>query len=301
MRNEKGTTRVAYPDEPVGESVVRELLAAIEAERQLSLRVGVDLSPPAPRPEHATRHYGSLEAWLKRSEEIHRFLERNHAQSRRQMTRVASRESMEYAAVMLSWSPALAPNATQTGPRLDIEEWANLPEDASGELVNGQLSEEEMPDPIHGLAVSWLIALFRAWLGTRGGFVFDSDVKFIVSATHGRKPDVSVFFPERPAPPRRGALREPPDIMVEVVSASPVDERRDRVEKMDEYAAFGVHYYWLVDPALGSVEIFELSNGRFVRVLAGTAGLVRNVPGCPNLELNLEELWGELGRLNPNE
>jgi hypothetical protein len=75
----RATNRVVFPDEPVGESVVRELLSAIEEERQLSLLVGVDLSPPAPRPEHATQHYGSLEAWLQRSEEIHRFLEREHA------------------------------------------------------------------------------------------------------------------------------------------------------------------------------------------------------------------------------
>lgn len=67
--------------------------------------------------------------------------------------------------------------------------------------------------------------------------------------------------------------------MVEVVSASPADERRDRVEKMDEYAAFGVSYYWIVDPALGSVEIFELQNGRFARSVAVTAGTLRDVPG----------------------
>jgi Uma2 family endonuclease len=176
-----------------------------------------------------------------------------------------------------------------------------LPEEEAGELVDGFVSEEEAADPIHGLAVSWLIMLFRIWLADRGGFVFDSDVKCVVSATRGRKPDVSVYFPGRPAPPRRGALREPPDIMVEVVSPSPADERRDRVEKMDEYASFGVPYYWLVDPALGSLEIFELVAGRFTRCVAATAGVLRDVPGCPELEIDLDRLWAELGRLDPND
>jgi Uma2 family endonuclease len=89
--------------------------------------------------------------------------------------------------------------------------------------------------------------------------------------------------------------------MLEVVSPSPADERRDRVEKMDEYAAFGVHYYWLVDPALAAAEIFELQNGRFARAVAATSGVVRDVPGCPDLELDLDGLWAELARLTPNE
>jgi len=202
---------------------------------------------------------------------------------------------------MQMWSPALASRQAPRGRRLDLEAWAVLPEDEEGELVDGFVAEEEVPDPIHGLAVSWLIAVFRAWLADRGGFVFDSDVKFVVTPTRGRKPDVSVYFPGRPAPPRRGALRQPPDIMVEVVSASPADERRDRVEKMDEYAAFGVPYYWLVDPALGSLEIFELTAGRFARCVAATAGVLRNMPGCPGLELDLDRLWAELARLDAND
>jgi Uma2 family endonuclease len=161
---------------------------------------------------------------------------------------------------MQSWSPALAEPERRTIP-VTLAEWCELPEDAPGEFVDGYLAEEEVPDPIHGLAVSWLIASLRAWLGAGNGFIFDSDVKFIVRPTRGRKPDVSVYFPERRPPPRRGALREPPDVMIEAVSPTPRDERRDRVEKMAEYAGFGVPFYWLLDPALGSMEIFELQNG----------------------------------------
>ena len=198
------------------------------------------------------------------------------------------------------WSPALADAEPRTAA-LSLDEWIVLPEDAPGEFVDGYLAEEEVPDPIHELAVSWLIALFRAWLGQGRGFVFGSDVKLVVSPTRGRKPDLSVFLPGRSSPPRRGPIAEPPDLVVEVVSPSPADERRDRVSKMEEYAAFGVRYYWLLDPALGSLEMFELHSGRYTRVLAAVDGTMADVPGCPGLALSLDDLWTELKRLDAQD
>jgi Uma2 family endonuclease len=207
---------------------------------------------------------------------------------------------LTYLAHVNIWSPALRSTPKEGSRELTVDEWVALPEDDEGELVQGRLVEEEVADPIHGLSVSWFIALLRAWLAGRGGFVFDSDVKLVVSDKGGRKPDVTVYFPERPAPPRRGALREPPDIAVEVISASPRDERRDRVEKMSEYAAFGVRSYWLLDPALGSFEVFELDpSGRYVRALSATDGRVTNIPRCDGLVLDLDALWAELERLAP--
>lgn len=170
------------------------------------------------------------------------------------------------------WSPALRPPEVPRSRELSLEEWIGLPEDVRGELVDGRLTEEEAPDPLHGLAVAWMIRLLGNWLAGKGGFVFDSDVKVVISASGGRKPDVSVYLPGRRPPPRRGALREPPDIAIEVVSASPRDERRDRVDKMTEYAHVGIRFYWLLDPALGSFEVFELEgSGRYARALASPA------------------------------
>lgn len=187
---------------------------------------------------------------------------------------------------------------------LTVEAWEALPEDEPGELVRCELTEEELPDALHELAVSWLIALFRSWLGTRGGFVFGSELKLAVSEQTGRKPDVSVFLPGGSRPSRRGALRTPPDIVVEVVTPSPRDERRDRIEKMGEYAAFGIRHYWLVDPALGSLEVFELGPhaggvARYTRVLAATEGTVTDIPGFEGLAIDVDALWAELARLGP--
>lgn len=197
---------------------------------------------------------------------------------------------------MSNWGPALA-RSEPLGKALSLEDWLALPEDAPGELVDGRLREEEMPDPIHELAVTWLIALFRAWLSGRG-FVFGSDVRLAITPRSGRKPDIAVVFPGDPLPPRRGALRHPPTLVVEVVTPTPRDERRDRVEKMAEYAEFGVRFYWLLDPALGSLEIFELVDGRFLKLDGRTSGSFV-AAGCPGLTIDLDALWAELDRLAP--
>lgn len=183
---------------------------------------------------------------------------------------------------------------------MTLEAWLALTEDEPGELVDGYLTEEEVPDPAHELAVAWLITLFVGWLRGRGGFVFGSEVKLRLAPGRGRKADVVVFLPGRPPPPRRGAVELPPDILVEVVTPTPRDERRDRVEKMDEYALFGVPFYWLVDPALGSLEIFaRTTEGHYLRAMAATGGRLDAVPGCAGLSLDLDELWRELERLAP--
>lgn len=158
-----------------------------------------------------------------------------------------------------------------------------------------------MPDAVHELAVTWLIALLRTWLGTRG-FVFGSEVKLALSPETGRKADVSVYLSDRPAPPRRGPLKAPPNVLIEVVTPTPRDERRDRVEKMAEYAAFGVRWYWIVDPALGSFEIFSLeSDGRYKNAATATSGAIDPVPGCDGLRIDVDALWSELARLDDAE
>jgi len=69
---------------------------------------------------------------------------------------------------------------------LTLEQWAAMPEDEPGELVDGRLEEEEMPDFVHELIVTWLGHAFRSWLSGLGGFVGGSGVKFAVGLRRGR-------------------------------------------------------------------------------------------------------------------
>ncbi|HEX2685576.1 MAG TPA: Uma2 family endonuclease [Kofleriaceae bacterium] len=191
---------------------------------------------------------------------------------------------------------------TTTSGRMTVHAWAAMPEDEPGELCDGLLEDEEVADLTHETAVLWLGALLRTWASALGGFAFGSEVKFALSNIRGRKPDLSVFFPGRPPPPRRGPVSIPPDIAVEVVSPAPADQRRDRITKLTEYAIFGVRYYWILDPSARTFEILELGpDGRYVHVLGATEGTLSQVPGCTGLSLDLDDLWREIDRLGPEE
>jgi len=182
--------------------------------------------------------------------------------------------------------------------RLSLDEWSALPEDTPGEWAQGRLVEEEVPDFVHELLVALLVRLLGNWVFPQGGLVAGSEAKFAVSSERGRKPDVSVYLPGSEPPPARGLIRVPPDLVVEVVSSTPRDGRRDRVEKMRDYAAFGVRFYWILDPQLRSLEIFELgADGRYAQALGATGGALEEIPGCEGLHLDLDALWQEIDRL----
>jgi Uma2 family endonuclease len=201
---------------------------------------------------------------------------------------------------MNSW-PVLEPREPLPQRKLSVDEWLSLDEDESGELIDGALVEDEVPDFVHELTVSWLIGLLRAWLGP-SGFVVGSELKLLLREGRGRKADVVVILPGAKPPPRSGPLREPPDVLVEVVTPTPRDERRDRVEKMADYAAFVVPYYWLVDPTLRAFEIFgRTSRGNYERLAAVTSGSIDPVPGCAGLVIDVDALWAELERLEASE
>lgn len=186
-------------------------------------------------------------------------------------------------------------SSATTHRTLTVDDWAELPEDVRGELEAGSLIEEEMPTLVHEILVAWLSEVLRVWGKTRRARVVGSGLKFGLDQSTGRMPDLSVFLPAAKRPPASGVVRTPPSIAIEVVSPGAADARRDRVDKLRDYARFGVRWYWLVDPGLRSFEILELdTERRYVHMVSATAGVVSEIPGCDGLTLDLDSLWREL-------
>ncbi len=126
------------------------------------------------------------------------------------------------------------------------------------------LTIDQLVTEIEGLSLKDASALVK-----------ELETKFGVSRTRGRKPDTYVYLPGSRKPQARGLVTVPPDIMIEIVSPRPKDARRDRVEKLREYAAFGVRFYWIVDPADRTFEILELGAGsQYIHRVSASDGTI---------------------------
>lgn len=182
-----------------------------------------------------------------------------------------------------------------------LEDWANMDEDEPGEFVDGRVVEEEVPTYLHETVVSWLLGILRIWGIPRGYPVFGSEAKIRVARGRGRKPDVCMYAQGTRL--RRGdsVSRKPPLLIVEVLSRAPRDVKRDRFEKRNEYARFGVQHYWLVDPDARVFEFLSLGpDGRWVDAGVASDGKVE-VAGFEGLVLDLDQLWAEVDTVTEPE
>jgi Uma2 family endonuclease len=86
-------------------------------------------------------------------------------------------------------------------------------------------------------------------------------------------------------------IEGPPTLVVEVLSASSagIDRRRKR----QLYARYAVPYYWIVDPAVRTIEAYQLTHGAYRD--AGTMSETSTVslPPFPDLILAPRDVWIE--------
>ena len=144
------------------------------------------------------------------------------------------------------------------------EDIMNLPEHHGAEIIGGKIHYKGMARARHGHATTQLqrrVPNERQGVNEHGWWIFgDVDVK--LAGESYLKPDVSGWRKERmPEPPDDWPLAIAPDWVCEVLS--PTTEAYDRGDKAQAYAAGGVPWYWIVDPAERTVEVLELINGRW--------------------------------------
>lgn len=135
------------------------------------------------------------------------------------------------------------------------------------ELWDGELFEITSPRLLHQEILLTLATLLRSWVRQHDlGKIYIAPHDMYVSSTRFFQPDLSFVSRERLATERieredGQCLVAPPDLCVEVVS--PSTARRDRVDKVNAYAQFGVRHYWILDPDEKSLQAFVLDNNRY--------------------------------------
>ncbi len=177
---------------------------------------------------------------------------------------------------------------------MTVDEWGALDEDVEGELIDGFLEEEEMATFLHEIVVMWLARTLGAWVRRRRGYIAGSEAKIAIGPRRGRKPDLSVYLRNALPSLTDSVIRLRPHLVIEIVSPRPRDARRDRVEKIADYATAGVKYYWILDPQVRTLEVFELESARRYRLALACSSGTPRIPGCPGLVLDLDDLWSEV-------
>jgi Uma2 family endonuclease len=139
------------------------------------------------------------------------------------------------------------------------EEWLRMPEvqDAIEEVVNGEIRIMPPNKWNHAIIVQRLFRALTAQLDQRHILIVIANFGLIISKSPltSRVPDLAVFDLSTLVG-QDGYIHSAPQLAVEVLS--PANTRREREEKLNDYAAIGTPGVWVISPEARTVEVLVL-------------------------------------------
>lgn len=143
----------------------------------------------------------------------------------------------------------------------------------------------------HNELTNFLTLLLSFYLArSGGGRVFtDPVVMRLANVERGRAPDVQVLLPESYDRIHELEITGAADLVIEVVSAD--SQRRDRVEKFNEYERGGVKEYWIIDPLRRETLFYALSDAGLYELVPPNAQGIFQSPVLPRLQFDPALFW----------
>lgn len=182
--------------------------------------------------------------------------------------------------------------AARLEPILTIADLDAMPEDGNRyELVEGELFVSCAPNLIHQGILANLMFFFGLYLRENPiGKVFPGP-GVIFSDFSGVIPDaVYVSNRMRKEIAAGDKITGAPDLIIEILSPGPENERRDRHAKRQLYRKYGVREYWIINPGKRAVDIYRTARLKLV----GTLGLNDEIttPLLPGFRCRVGDLFG---------
>ncbi len=179
------------------------------------------------------------------------------------------------------------------------EDLQGIPENMTGEIIDGELLVHPRPSRKHIITASFLGGELippycHAKGGGPGGWIILVEPE-IQLGDNTLVPDLAGWKKERfPAREEQNSISVPPDWVCEVLS--PATALGDRTKKMRIYGEHVVPFLWLIDPISTTLEAYKLESGRWFLLFAcGGTDKVRLEP-FQEIEIDLDNLWLELPR-----
>ena len=171
------------------------------------------------------------------------------------------------------------------------EEWLRMPEvtDAIEEVVNGEIRIMPAPKWNHSEIVENLQYALLAQLDRRAFRVKVSEFGLIIrkSPLTSRVPDLAVFD-RSTIVEQDGYIHSAPQLVVEVLS--PANTRREREEKLADYASLGVPEVWVISPEARTVEVLFVEDC-FLRSAQILSHGTLTPKLFPNVTVDIASIW----------
>ncbi len=146
-------------------------------------------------------------------------------------------------------SALLAPSATwkaHARERLTYDEFCSRIHEQKADLIEGEIFMASPATIKHEDFVGFLWAILRLFVKRKNlGIVVGSRVAMKLSEEDGPEPDLLFVRRERLHLLRNTEILGPADLVIEIIS--PGSRHLDAIKKKEQYAAFGVPEYWLID------------------------------------------------------
>ena len=198
----------------------------------------------------------------------------------------------------MSGSDRVKPAASDatTGARLTYDDFVLFPDDGKRhELIDGEHYVTPSPNTRHQRILARLFLLIGGWLDThRIGQTFFAPYDVVFTDFDVVEPDLLYMSNQRAAEvitPKH--VRGVPELVVEIASRG--TRKRDETIKRRLYQREGVTEYWVVDPELDVIRVYQRGEERFGRPIELTreAGDTLATPLLPGLEMPLVRIFEE--------
>lgn len=142
------------------------------------------------------------------------------------------------------------------------EDYLTLDDGVYFEIINGKAHMSPAPELFHQRwARKIFLAVERHVEAEKLGEVFFAPVDVVLDEHNVVQPDLVFIANASFGLLERRGIMGAPDLVVEIIS--PTSLRRDRYDKRELYARFGVKEFWLADVANRSIEVLSLKAGNY--------------------------------------
>jgi Uma2 family endonuclease len=175
------------------------------------------------------------------------------------------------------------------------EQLLALPDNLTGEIINGGLYTQPRPSGRHGVVEgelgASLLPPFQRGRGGPGGWwiIPEPEVHFVRDSVV-TVPDLAGWRRERmPNIPDDHRFEIVPDWVCEILS--PSTAKKDRVLKLPLYAHYQVRHVWLIDPLAKTLEAFALTEQGWLLIATLQDDDAVSVPPFDAISFSLADLW----------